>query len=208
VNERRPAGRLFSDLSIQFDFLMKNLVAPGLCIRPFQMKDAPAFAAAARTSLETVGKWLPWCHAEYSLLEAEQWMEACARNLAAGTAFSMGIFAEDESALLGGIGINQINREHHFGQIGYWISQPHQGRQIAPRAVRMMAEFGFSVLDLTRLEILVPVGNEPSRRVAEKSGATLDGILKNRLVIRGQCYAAAMYSLTPDRSCALKPRPA
>jgi RimJ/RimL family protein N-acetyltransferase len=143
---------------------MNHLVAHGLCIRPFQMKDAPAFAAAARASFETVGKWLPWCHAEYSLLEAEQWMETCMRNLAAGTAFSMGIFTEDESALLGGIGINQINREHHFGQIGYWISEQHQGRQIAPRAVRAIAEFGFAALGLTRLEILVAEGNDPSRR--------------------------------------------
>jgi RimJ/RimL family protein N-acetyltransferase len=125
-------------------------------------------------------------------------MQVCARNLAAGTAFSMGIFSEDEELLLGGIGINQINREHNFGQLGYWIRQSQQGRQIAPRAVRMIAGFAFETLGLTRLEIVVQEGNQASRRVAEKAGAAFEGVLKNRLVVRGTPFAAAMYSLTPS----------
>lgn len=176
------------------------LIADGLCIRPFRRQDAAPFAAAALESVATVGAWLPWCHAEYSLADAKQWVQACARNLAAGTAFSMGIFSEDEQVLLGGIGINQINREHNFGQIGYWIRQSQQGRQIAPRAVRMIAGFGFDVLHLTRLEIVVQEGNHGSRRVAEKAGATFEGLLKNRLVVRAAPCTAALYSLTPRLS--------
>jgi RimJ/RimL family protein N-acetyltransferase len=177
---------------------MNNLIADRLCIRPFCAHDAASFAQAALESVGTVGRWLPWCHAQYSLADAEQWMQVCARNLAAGTAFSMGIFSEDEELLLGGIGINQINREHNFGQLGYWIRQSQQGRQIAPRAVRMIAAFAFEALGLTRLEIVVQEGNQASRRVAEKAGAAFEGVLKNRLVVRGTPFAAAMYSLTPS----------
>jgi RimJ/RimL family protein N-acetyltransferase len=35
----------------------------------------------------------------------------------------------------GGIAINQINREHEFGNIGYWVRQSRQRRGIALRAV-------------------------------------------------------------------------
>lgn len=176
---------------------MTSLIAGGLCIRPLRRQDATAFAAAALESQATVGQWLPWCHAGYSLDEARQWLQACERNLKAGTAYSMGIFSEDGELLLGGIGINQINREHNFAQVGYWIRQSQQGQGIAPRALVMIAGFGFKVLGLTRLEIMVQDGNHGSRRVAEKAGATFDGLLKNRLMVRGTPCAAAMYSLTP-----------
>jgi RimJ/RimL family protein N-acetyltransferase len=176
---------------------MEKLIADGLCVRPLRLQDAASFAAATLESVDTVGAWLPWCHAGYSLEDAEQWMQVCACNLAAGTAYSMGIFTEDEGLLLGGIGINQINREHNFAQVGYWVRESQQGRRIAPRALRMIARFGFDVVGLTRLEIVVQEGNHASRRAAEKAGATFEAILKNRLVVRGTPFAAAMYSLTP-----------
>jgi RimJ/RimL family protein N-acetyltransferase len=168
-----------------------------LHIRPFQAADAAAFAEAALESVGTVGRWLPWCHANYSLADAEQWVQVCARNRESGTAFSMGIFSAGDGALLGGVGINHINREHNFANVGYWIRQSRQGRGIAPVAVRMIAEYGFQTIGLTRLEIVVQEGNHASQRVAEKSGAAFEGVQQNRLVVRGQPFAAAMYALTP-----------
>ncbi|MGZ5200480.1 MAG: GNAT family N-acetyltransferase [Telluria sp.] len=168
-----------------------------LCIRPFRLTDAASFAEAARESVDTVGRWLPWCHAGYSLADAEQWMQVCARTLEAGAAYSMGIFSAEHGVLLGGVGINQINREHNFAQVGYWVRQSQQGRGIAPLAVRLIASYGFQTLGLTRLELVVQDGNQASRRVAEKAGARFEGVQQNRLVVRGVPFAAAMYSLTP-----------
>jgi RimJ/RimL family protein N-acetyltransferase len=176
---------------------MTSLISGGLRLRPLRRDDAGAFHAAALESVATVGQWLPWCHAGYSLDEAEQWTLICERNREDGSAYSMGIFSEHDGLLLGGIRINEINREHNFAQIGYWIRASQQGRGVAPRALAMIAAYGFEVLGLTRLEILAQEGNHASRRVAEKAGATFEGLLKNRLVVRGTPYTAAMYSLTP-----------
>ena len=42
------------------------------------------------------------------------------------------------------------------------------------------------------------VGNEKSRRVAEKVGAHYEGILLNRMVVGKAIYDAKMYSLIPS----------
>jgi ribosomal-protein-serine acetyltransferase len=55
---------------------------------------------------------------------------------------------------------------------------------IATVAVRLIARFGFEDLDLQRLELLIAVDNAASRRVAEKVGATFEGVLPAGL--RGQ----------------------
>jgi RimJ/RimL family protein N-acetyltransferase len=50
-------------------------------------------------------------------------------------------------------------------------------------------------MGFNRLEILVSEHNPASQRVAQKSGAKLEGILRNRLVLAGRPHNAFVYSL-------------
>lgn len=177
---------------------MEALVtASELCIRPFVDGDIEAFVAAVRESAGSVGAWMPWCHVRYAAAEASAWFEHCTANLRAGQAYDVGIFAAADGGLLGGVSINQLNRAHNFGNVGYWVRASRQRRGVATRAVRLMSGYGFGVLGLTRLEIVAAVGNVPSRAVALKAGAELECIARNRLLVHGQPVAAAVYSLIP-----------
>ena len=178
---------------------MGALIGDGLCLRPLLPADAPALAVAALESIPTVGLWLPWCDAAFTLTEAEEWVRICAAERADGSAHHMGIFDADSGGYLGGVGINHINRVHDFANLGFWVRQSRQGQGIAPRAVRLMAAYGFGKLALTRLEIVAAEQNAASRRVAERAGARFEGILHNRVVVRGVAMPAAMYALLPDQ---------
>jgi RimJ/RimL family protein N-acetyltransferase len=173
------------------------ILSDGLCIRPLVDADIDPFVAAARESVDTVGAWMPWCLATYSAKEAKVWIDECVANLAARSAYDMGIFSHDGATFLGGIGVNQISWRWNYGNVGYWVRQSCQRRGIAPRAVRAAAQFGFGYLKLTRLEIVVAIGNKPSRRVAERVGATFECIARNRLVLNDRPIDAAVYSLIP-----------
>ena len=176
---------------------MKALVAGNLCVRPFIAADAPAFAAAARESAASLHDWMPWCHADYSVDEAQAWIALCEQNWRAGVAWDVGIFRAADNTLLGGIGLNQINRLHNYGNIGYWVRASEQRKGIASEAVRMMAGFGFAEVGLTRLEIFAAENNHASRGVALKAVAQFECLARNRLVLRGKPYLAAMYSFVP-----------
>lgn len=176
---------------------MRPLIADGLCIRPFCINDAEAFAAAVRESVATVGPWLPWCHADYVTKEARAWIGQCAVRLNMGFSYDLGIFMEDCATLLGSVAINQVDHVHNAGNIGYWVRERMQQHGVATRAARAMAKYGFDTLHLTRLEIVTAEGNRASRAVAEKLGATLECIARNRLFVRGAPLDAAVYSLIP-----------
>jgi len=45
---------------------------------------------------------------------------------------------------------------------------------------------------------MADIDNERSQRVAEKSGARREGVLRNRLVIREQVRDVVLFSLTPE----------
>jgi ribosomal-protein-serine acetyltransferase len=166
-------------------------------IRPFENSDAANFVSAARESVETVGKWMDWCHAEYSIDEARTWIESCQQNSAAGTAYEFALVDPTTGEFFGGAGVNQINTAHNFANIGYWVRQSLQGRGIATAAVRHLIEFAFTELKLTRVELVIRPDNLPSRRVAEKVGAALESIARNRIVSYGEAWEGAIYSLVP-----------
>ena len=91
-----------------------------------------------------------------------------------------------------------MNRTHNFANLGYWVRTSRTGQGIATAAARLVAEFGFAELRFTRLEIVAAVRNIASQRVAEKVGATREGIERNRHVVHGRIHDAVMYSLIPD----------
>jgi RimJ/RimL family protein N-acetyltransferase len=138
--------------------------------------------------------WLPWCHPDYSLAEAVEWIGSRAPLASQGLEYSFAIVAP-QGRFLGGCGINQINPIHRFGNLGYWVRSSETGRGVAAEAIRQLAEFAFAGTGLERLEIVCAVGNERSQRAAERAGAQREGVLRSRLLLRGTPVAAVMYSL-------------
>jgi RimJ/RimL family protein N-acetyltransferase len=58
-------------------------------------------------------------------------------------------------------------------EIGYHVRRDLWGQGYAPEAARACRDYGFARLGAERLISLVPLGNLPSRRVAEKVGMSL-----------------------------------
>ena len=99
-------------------------------IRPYEPEDAHALWEAARESVAEVHKWLDWCHPQYSLAEAEEWIRSRAPLAAEGHEYTFAIVGA-EGRFLGACGINQINRIQKFGNLGYWIRTSATRRGVA-----------------------------------------------------------------------------
>jgi len=172
-----------------------TLVAEKIVLREFESADAEQFAEAVRESANTVGQWLPWWKADFTVADARSWFHTCAEAIAAQSGFDIGVFHKENGLLIGSIAINRIDAASRMGSIGYWVRETQQGNAYCTEAVNRIKEFGFNELALARLEIVVLIENAASRKVAEKCGAKFECIAKNRLVHQGQSSAAAVYSL-------------
>ncbi|KRE89093.1 ribosomal-protein-serine acetyltransferase [Frateuria sp. Soil773] len=170
----------------------------GLLLRPWRTEDAPALLAAVQESLATVGRWLPWCHAGYDLAAAHDWVAFCRRGWTAGEHYAFAVLEQASGTLLGGAGINQRNRPHRSGNLGYWVRQSRQGEGIAARAAAQVARFGFARLDLIRIEVVVLPDNRASLRTAEKLGARFEAVARQRIWAWQRPMDAAVYGLIPS----------
>jgi RimJ/RimL family protein N-acetyltransferase len=103
--------------------------------------------------------------------------------------------AEEKSTgqRLGRVGLGMGARS--TAEIGYWVDPRARGRNVATESVRAVCPWAFRTLDLDLIEWRAEVGNFASRRVAEKSGFTLEATLRQRLTHRGTRVDAWVGSL-------------
>ena len=174
-----------------------RIASQGLLLRPFEGRDAPAFTKAVLESVETVGKWMPWCHAGYTDKDALDWFALCRQSREAKTAYEFGIFSGDGTEFLGGAGLNEVKKQHGVCNLGYWVRQSKHRQQIASRCVQALSQYAFETLSMHRTEIVVAVGNLHSEGVARKSGALFESVARNRLFIHGRAVPASVFSLIP-----------
>lgn len=174
------------------------LLPSSLRVRPWQPDDADALFAAASESIQSVGRWLPWCREGYARDDSVAWIAHAQASWQLEELFAFAIVDEADGSVAGGVGLNQFNRQHRSANLGYWVRQSRHGQGIAPRAVPAVARFGFETLGLVRVEILAAEENQASRRCAAKAGAQFEGIGRRRLVIGEDVLDAAVYSLIPD----------
>lgn len=169
-----------------------------IALRPFQLEDAPSVYQAVYESLADLKPWMSWAHDGYAKHETEEFIRLTRARWEEETLYAFVIVDAENGDVLGGCSLGHFNPVYHFCNLGYWVRTSRHGEGIAGRAAKLAARYGFDQAGLIRAEIVMAVGNEKSRRVAEKLGAHYEGILRNRMVVGKAIYDAHMYSLIPQ----------
>jgi RimJ/RimL family protein N-acetyltransferase len=173
-------------------------------VRRFEDEDVDALYEAVHESLPALSPWLPWARADYDRQQMAAWIHQGQQQWdqqpwEQQTEFPLGVFDARDNQLVGGNGLNGLDRLNRCANLGYWTRTSHCRRGLAVAATRLVAAFAFEQLDLYRIEIAMSVENHASRRVAEKAGATFEGFLRQRLHLQGRQHDARCYALYRDR---------
>ena len=153
---------------------------------------------AIQESLAEVSPWLPELDAGLTLEDVGSYIESQPSLRTERKAHNFAIVDAHDTRILGGCGLTHVNWQHHLANLYYWVRSSRTGCGIASAATAQLAKFGFETLGLHRIEIVVAIGNPASIRVAEKVGATREGMLRNRITVNGTIHNAFMYSLVPS----------
>lgn len=86
----------------------------------------------------------------------------------------------ENGALIGNVGLANIERRHGTAWAHYWLVASARGQGYASRALATVAEWAFRD-GLYRLELGHRVNNPDSCRVAERAGFAAEGIARDKL---------------------------
>jgi RimJ/RimL family protein N-acetyltransferase len=96
----------------------------------------------------------------------------------------------------GVIAIRDIDWGSGVCDLGYLIAEKHQNQGIATRAVALILEKAFAEGKLRKVKATTGVSNVASYRVLQKNGFSLEGCLKEELVVEGRLQDAYLWGLT------------
>lgn len=105
----------------------------------------------------------------------------------------------ENDLLIGKIGLVYIDWVRGFGEIGYWIGLPHQGRGYVTRASRALTAYALGQLDVRRVLVRCAVDNLRSRRIPERMGFACEGKLAQPAIIRGRRVEEMLYTLSAEQ---------
>lgn len=167
---------------------MMELHADGLTLRHPLDGDAPTVAASVQASLGELQPWMPWAVPSYDAEIAGQWIRG-----EFGDAHRF-VMVDASGDLVGSCGLNHVDEQNRSANLGYWVRSDAAGRGHATAATRLLADYGLGEAGLHRLEVVMSTRNHASRRVAEKAGASFEGTLRGRLLLRDEFHDAHMWS--------------
>jgi RimJ/RimL family protein N-acetyltransferase len=148
-------------------------------VRPYQKDDAADLFAAISESRDHLRPWLPFADAHQTLEESRDWIMRQQAAWLLRTTLFVGIWTMTENRFVGGTGLEPVNWDIGYFQIGYWLRVSATGAGYVTEAVRLLTDFALLHLKAQRIEIRCSEHNTRSAAVARRAGFTLEGLLRN-----------------------------
>ncbi|WUJ73463.1 GNAT family N-acetyltransferase [Kribbella soli] len=159
----------------------------GMVLRPWQRDDAAAVLTAFACPE------IQWWHVRRldTLEEAAEWVGQWADRWETETAASWAVVdgghagADTRHGLhdlpLGQIGLRNISLAEGSASLSYWVTPAARGRSVAARSVDALSAWAFESIGFNRLNIQHSTVNTASCRVAERTGYSVEGTLRQAI---------------------------
>jgi ribosomal-protein-alanine N-acetyltransferase len=164
-------------------------------LRDWQERDAPAVEPVC-------GEWnvcqftsVPW---QYTPAAARAWINRLRRRRTSGTALALAIMRQADDPPVGNVNLVRFSPDGREAALGYWLVPAARGQGLAARSARMLCAWGFRELQLQRIELAILPENVASHAVAERLGATREGVRSGSHEAGGQSWDMVIYSLAPS----------
>jgi ribosomal-protein-serine acetyltransferase len=137
---------------------------------------------SVRESLNELKPWMVWATDAYDEKSAEEWCRKAAANFLAREQLQFHVLERAGGAHLGSVGAFKFDWAVPSCEIGYWLRTSHNGQGFMTEAVVGVREMLCEQLHMRRVQIQCDEENRKSRRVAERAGFELEGILRSNVV--------------------------
>jgi RimJ/RimL family protein N-acetyltransferase len=149
-------------------------------LRPLTKRDAKAVANLAND--KSISRYTRVPH-PYKLKDALWFVKDSQKKRKNKTDHQLGIFLKDTREFIGTCGLHRISKKDKDCEMGYWIGKPFRKKGYATEAARLLIGYGFSKLNLYRIEISHAPGNKGSERIIKnKLKAKFEGVLRKSII--------------------------
>ncbi|MCP8617945.1 GNAT family N-acetyltransferase [Salirhabdus salicampi] len=158
--------------------MLQKFETERLVLRPYDLSDAPRAQKIGDDKAVAETTFIPY---PYTLEKVEDWIKNHSSLIENGDAYPLAVILKSEKQLIGTMTI-RIDKNHHKGELAYWVGKDYWGKGYATEASKKMLEFGFKELNLNRIWAPVMSKNKASGKVMQKVGLSYEGTLKQDIL--------------------------
>lgn len=141
--------------------------------------DGETVNSAIKASMDELKPWMPFVQDDPSAKDTEiNTLESHIKFLKRENLRYL-IFDKETEEFIGTTGFHDIEWDIPKMEIGYWISSEHGGKGYMAEAVSALTDLAINSFGCRRVEIRCDAENVKSRKIAERLGYTLEGMLHN-----------------------------
>lgn len=127
--------------------------------------------------------------------EAARLAELFSGWFAAGTGYRWGLQRREDNRLIGTCGLFRWNKSWRNCVVGYELGREYHGQGYMREALLCILEYGFSGMQLHRVQAETHPDNTPSIRLATELGFCFEGVHREQAFWDGQFHDLNCYSL-------------
>jgi len=171
-----------------------------LLLRSFRADDAQALFAALTESIVELRShlwFLPWVTEEPTPQSAAIRCRRAEANFLLRADLPYLAFERTSGRLVASIGLHRTDWSLPKTEVGYWVRTSEAGKGFASEGVAALTAWALESLGAKRVELVTDEQNIGSRRVAERCGFQLEGVLRNVMLspdgkLRNSCVYAKL----------------
>ena len=161
-------------------------------LRPWRPEDAPSIARHADDP-QVAANLRDVFPCPYQLSDAEEFIRLC-RAAEPEQAIVRAIVVDGQA--VGSVALTRgTDVCRRSAELGYWLGRAFWGRGIMTKAVEEMCRTGFEAWDIVRIYAEPFAHNAGSRRVLEKAGFALEGVMRSGIWKNGRLRDYCRYAL-------------
>lgn len=147
-----------------------------VALKLIDLRDAAKVFELTNQSRNYLRQWLPWLDFTTILEDTKNYISGCIKSYGENKSLTAVILYDGE--MVGIAGYNQINWTNKTAQMGYWLSEDHQGKGIMTKVVKSLTDYAFYELKLNKVEIRAASENKKSRSIPERLGYVNEGCIR------------------------------
>ena len=113
------------------------------------------------------------------------WADRYRRGRAEHSAMNFAIEDAGDGTFLGVAVAPHLDHDERTAELGYVLDTEARGRGVATEALRLLTVWAFEEQDMIRLQLLISVSNDASKRVAQRCGYRFEGVLRGLYLNQG-----------------------
>ncbi len=133
----------------------------------------------------------PWS----TLVQADEAIAAALAGYASGDNVYLAIDLSETGQMIGMIKLYAFHHANRRCDLGYALGAAHWGHGYLGEAMRAALDYGFSALNLHRIEADIDPRNTASAKLLERMGFQKEGYMRERWIVNGEICDTAFYGL-------------